>query len=869
MPLLKWFRSIRNIQRSVERRTRPSGRSFSRICIEELESRDVPTTLTLGLVSSPVNEGQSTTLNGSIGDPPADPFAVLINWGDGQKQTVNLNGGATSFSTNHLFVDDNPTGTPSDTHAITGDLYTIDGTQVTFGTAVRMGGIGEDYASSIALDSSGNIYTTGYFEGTVDFDPGPDTYNLATTGLFDFDVFVTKFDPAGNFIWARSFGGESDDTPMGIAVDAAGNLAIVGNFLDVADFDPGPGTFDLASAGDLDAFVVKLSSDGNFIWAKSFGGLEADSANAVAFGPSGSIHIVGGFADTVDFDPGAGTVELTSAGNADVFVVKLSTNGSLVWAANMGGTFTDTGSAIAVDATGNVFITGSFGDNADFDPGAGEQLLTVSGDNDAFLCKLTSAGTLSWAFGMGGVDFDFGTGVALDADGNVYTIGNFGGDVDFDPSGTNAILSSVGSVDAYIAKYTGAGAFVWAGSVGGADYDSGNAIALDVYGNVYVTGAFASTADFDPGAATANLTAVGSNIDVFTLKLTNAGTFVWVQQQGGTDSETGNAIAVNGLSDVYVAGGFGGTADFDPTAGTFNLISDSGSTDAFVSRLRQSTFATNASTNVTVSNVAPTVLAGPDGFIQPGGTFTQSGSFTDPGTDTFTATVNYGDGSGTQALTLNPDRTYNLNHTYATVGLYTVTVTVTDDDTGVSNDTVRVFVGTPPAFESMQINDGTAQRSRVTQLTVTFNTIVNPTELNTAFTLRRQHDNVTVGTVSVASSVVGGKTVAVLTFSGTNTDFTSLADGRWKLEINAEQVIGDSTGLPMAANYLSVEFHRRFGDSDGDRDVDSLDFIRFRNAIGSNSSQAAYRAYFDSEGDGDIDSLDFIRFRQRLGVLLP
>lgn len=865
MSLSRWIRSIRLSQRAIGRPARPARCSALRIRVEELESRDVPATLTLGLVSSPVTEGQSATLNGTINDPPVSPFAVLINWGDGQKQTVNLNGGATSFSTNHLFVDDNPSATSSDTHAITGDLYTIDGTQITFGTAVRMGSTGTDTASAIALDASGNVYTTGFFEGTVDFDPGAGTANLVSAG--EFDVFVTKFDPDGNFVWAKRFGGAGPDNGAGIAVDAGGNVVVTGNFVFTVDFDPGAGTFNLASVNDFDAFVVKLDASGQFLWAKSFGGDGTENGAAVAIGPANSVLLTGSFYDTVDFDPGAGTVNLASAGDSDIYVVKLDSAGTYVWATRMGGTFSDNGAAIAVDGSGNVFTTGNFGDQADFDPGEGQTLLSVAGGTDAYLCKQSSTGSLAWAYGFGGVDFDYGTGVALDADGNIYATGNFYNAVDFDPGAGDATRTSAGGLDAYAVKFTSAGAFVWVGHLGGADLDSSNGIALDAYGNVYLTGNFASSADFDPGAGTANLTADNS-IDAFTVKWSNAGAFVWVQRQGGVLSESGNAIALNGLSDVYVAGGFGGTVDFNPTAGTFNHVS-AGASDAFVSRLRQSTLVTNASTNVTVTNVAPTVLAGPDGFIQPGGTFSQSGSFTDPGTtETFTATVNYGDGSGIQPLTLNPNGTYNLNHTYASTGLYTVTVSVADDDTGVGTDTVRVFVGTPPSVSSFVINGGVAQRSMVTTLQVTFSSAVNIA--TNAFAILDKVGNPIAATINANPSLpASGVTVVTLTFSGTGITGGSLADGRWRLNIDDVLVTDTNNGLPMVADYLSAQFHRRFGDSNGNQIVDNIDQLQFRLSYASSTGQPAFRAFFDYNNNGIIDNIDQFQFRSRYAVPLP
>jgi O-glycosyl hydrolase len=173
----------------------------------------------------------------------------------------------------------------------------------------------------------------------------------------------------------------------------------------------------------------------------------------------------------------------------------------------------------------------------------------------------------------------------------------------------------------------------------------------------------------------------------------------------------------------------------------------------------------------------------------------------------------------------------------------------------------------PPAIESVVINSGAAQRSRVTQTTVTFDTQVDPSLLANAFTLTRSPDGATVGTVGVTVSVVNGKTVAGLTFSGTNTDFGSLADGRWTLTVDHTKV-RSADGVLMTADFTQ-HLHRLFGDSDGNGNVDVLDLANFRQSFGTISGQPGYVDYFDFDANGTVDVLDLAQFRQRFGHVLP
>jgi hypothetical protein len=167
-----------------------------------------------------------------------------------------------------------------------------------------VGNTGLDACFNVITDNVGNVYVTGKFEGTVDFDPGPGTYNLTSSGSYD--IYISKADAAGNFIWAKRIGGNDYDDAYEIKVAANGNLLLLGEFSGVVDFDPGPGIYNLVSAGDFDGYIASFDATGNFVWAKRIGGSDLDNPIAFSLDPSGNICITGQFEGTADFDPGPG-----------------------------------------------------------------------------------------------------------------------------------------------------------------------------------------------------------------------------------------------------------------------------------------------------------------------------------------------------------------------------------------------------------------------------------------------------------------------------------------------------------------------------------------------------------------------------------
>jgi hypothetical protein len=465
--------------------------------------------------------------------------------------------------------------------------------------ARQLGGTSNDYVQSMAIDSSENIYLAGYFSGTADFDPGAGTYNLTSVG--GEDIFVCKLDPSGNFVWAKQMGGTGNDECYSIAVDGNGNVFTTGIFRNTADFDPSASTYNFTSAGLADIFISKLDASGNFVWAKQIGGTSMDDGNSIALDGSGNVYTTGDFIGTVDFDPGVGVFNQTSTTGGYIYVSKLDSAGNFVWAKQMGGTSVDAGRCITVDGSGNVYTGGYFSGTADFDPSVGTFTLTSAGGYDIFISKLNSSGNFVWAKQMGGTGFDYVWDIAVDGSGNVYSSGNFQSTTaDFDPGAGTYNLTSFGSADAFVSKLNSSGNFVWAKQMGGTGTDGSFSIALDGSSNVYTAGYFSGTADFDPGAGTYNMTPTSST-NIYTSKLTSAGNFVWAKQMWGSGGgQNRQLIAVDANLNIYTAGGFFGTGDFDPGAGIYNLTSY-GVTDAFVSKL----YSLTLTTSTTPASCAP------------------------------------------------------------------------------------------------------------------------------------------------------------------------------------------------------------------------------------------------------------------------
>lgn len=497
-----------------------------------------------------------------------------------------------------------------------------------FTWAKKWGGTGDDYPFCITTDVSGNVFTTGWFQGTVDFDPNAGVTNLTSGG--GNDIFISKLDGAGNLLWAKKIGNTGSDLGYSISTDVMGNSYITGSFFNTVDFDPNAGVFNLTSSGAEDIFILKLDASGNFVWAKKVGGSGVEDGYSIAIDGLGNVCYSGRFAGTADFDPNAGVSNMTSfSGNFDIFISKLDASGNFIWAKQMGGTLDEWPLSITIDASNNILTTGMFSSApADFDPSAGSFTLSATGGiQDIFVSKLDLNGNFVWAKQMGGAGSDYGSSLDTDNNGNVYLTGVFAATADFDPGFGTFNLTVNGGSDIFISKLDNNGNFVWAKQIGaaGASSDYGYGIYVDAAGNVYSTGRLDGVADFDPGAGVFNLTPA-SSIAAYISKLDANGNFVWAGLMDGPSTEEGYSITLDALGSIYVTGWFQGTADFNASAGVFNMTS-AGLFDAFVVKYCQSPVqpsAISGSVNIcsgasSIYSVSPSLFASSYSWALPSG----------------------------------------------------------------------------------------------------------------------------------------------------------------------------------------------------------------------------------------------------------
>ncbi len=328
------------------------------------------------------------------------------------------------------------------------------------------------------------------------------------------------------------------------------------------------------------------SQSSNFKWIKTLNGDVTNNIGyAITTDAAGNVYTTGYHCGSVDLDPGPATYDVTSVSVEDIFVTKFDSLGNFIWGRSMGGGFAEIGTSIAVDGNGNVIVAGRFQVNCDLDPDVNNTfILPGNGADDIFLVKLNSAGNFVWGIGIGDTGYESAGGIKVDNTGNIYFTGGFENTVDYDP-GPGVFNLSATNGGAFVIKLDGAGNLVYAKNFGGSAF--GQAISLDATGNIYTTGAFMGTGDFDPNACVLNLTSYSSSYDVYISKLNNSGNFVWAKNFGGADMDIPNSIGVDGLGNVFTTGTFSATVDFDPGASVANLTS-AGDMDIFVSKLNSS-----------------------------------------------------------------------------------------------------------------------------------------------------------------------------------------------------------------------------------------------------------------------------------------
>lgn len=439
-------------------------------------------------------------------DPVLSYSTYLGGTGDQAGTAIAVDGEGNAYVTGFTSSTDFPLAAPSQS-TINGGFYDAfvtkfnpSGSALLYSTF--LGGSGLDFGNGIAVDAEGNAYVTGNTTSVIDFpgtlgrkkDPGPS------------EAFVTRLGPDGTLIVSELLGGRGDEAGYGIAVDASGNIYVTG-FTDSNNFGNCGNIKELGEGNACEngaAFVAKLDSDGAPIYITDLGGNDYDSGSGIAFDASGNAYVTGATASS-DFST-VNPVQAVLGGLYDAFVAKLDATGAIVYSTYLGGSNDDSGSGIAVDGSGTVYVTGDTA-SSDF-PTANPLQASFGGGDDAFLSKFDAAGSLIYSTYLGGSDDDYGTGIAVDGSGNAFLVGSTAssdfptanafqatkdGVSDSSATGSEPIVSPKKPVaplsDAFVTKFDFTGsALVYSSFMGGNGEDFGTGIALDGSGGAYVAG---------------------------------------------------------------------------------------------------------------------------------------------------------------------------------------------------------------------------------------------------------------------------------------------------------------------------------------------------------------------------------------------
>ncbi len=430
--------------------------------------------------------------------------------------------------------------------------------------AKSAGGIGQDGGNGIKTDTQGNIFVSGYFSS--------DTIFFGAEALISKgggDVFIVKYNPLGDVLWAKSAGGTSDETVAGICIDQKGNSYITGYFASDTLIIEGQ---KLANNGNWDIFTAKYDASGNLLWAKNAGGSGYETGDAVSLDTLGNCYFTGHY-NGPSFMMGSYQIATSTA--QDMFAAKYDSSGNVIWAHGNGGSGDDLPRGITTDNEGNTYITGSFNSPSLI---FGSDTLFSAGSNDIFLVKYSGVGNVLWAKRFGGSQNEVGNRIVIGKNGLLTLAGMFSGNSL--PYGNDTLYNTSNvSFDVFVAQNDTAGNSIWAKSIGsnGNDYGFG----LDVAGNgsFYLTGWY-----------TGNMLTIGDDTlknqgsgDIFVAKFDNIGNPLWgiSEAPGSTYLESSIGICLDANGNVYITGYF---MSPEVTFGSTTMV-NAGSEDYFFAKL--------------------------------------------------------------------------------------------------------------------------------------------------------------------------------------------------------------------------------------------------------------------------------------------
>ncbi|MFY7707386.1 MAG: T9SS type A sorting domain-containing protein [Flavobacteriales bacterium] len=428
--------------------------------------------------------------------------------------------------------------------------------------AISIGSTLDDIVYDVSVDGANNIYVTGEFRGTVNFDPtGTGTGSPTTLTAFSgVNAFVAKYNPTGGLVWVRKIANNSStgyETGRSIDADIDGNVVSTGIYYGIVDYDPGAAVAELGTTSQYGAYIQKLTTDGSYIWARVFSNYYAGPNNIVQ-DEAGNIFTTGIFYGAMDFDPGVGAFTLNGQ-YYDSYILKLNNAGNFVWAKQLSSNYYVYADDLQFDSQGNIYIVGGHNGITDFNPDlvATETLTAPSSQYRAYLLKLNSLGLFQWVKLLAPNAVSRAYHLQIDNEDNLHIAGTFQGASDFDPDPLYEFPltgSATYTDDVFITRLDSDANFVSAHKFGGTNAESVDGFIVNPDTRLtFINGFFSSSVNFDPSGGNVSLTANGGN-DAYMLRLTqcDATSFNFNESACGSYNFNGNIYTESGVYEALL-----------------------------------------------------------------------------------------------------------------------------------------------------------------------------------------------------------------------------------------------------------------------------------------------------------------------------
>jgi hypothetical protein len=445
-------------------------------------------------------------------------------------------------------------------------------------------GAGTDFSSDFALvstvDNQSNVYISGLHSGGIDFDPGSGEFILENN--YDFDIFIAKYSSTGDLLYAKSIAGPNYEQVTSISIDGNGNLIVCGNFYESIDIDPTSSQYILEANGEPDIFIAKYDSSGNLLFGFHLGS-EGGCWSKASTDEDNNIYVCGTFQNEMDADPGPGVDILTTSQFRSIFFAKFDSEGNYIFARSLEGDGEDFDLIDSeTDKYGNIFLSGYFWGTLDFDPGTNVEALS-SDKESTFFAKYNTVGELIFVKNLVCTEYSLIRDFYITSENDIILTGNYADTIDFDGGLSNYLLTATADANGFLARYDSLGNLkkvVPLSIISG--YCAGWKLTSKDGSEIYITGSFESTIDFDPGPGEAFRTSNGAS-DIFLAHYDTDFNYIDAVTIGGSEWDDSYSCSITPEGDVYITGSFSLAADFDPGEEEV-ILSSTGYEDIFLAK---------------------------------------------------------------------------------------------------------------------------------------------------------------------------------------------------------------------------------------------------------------------------------------------